>query len=529
MVEDPIAQQLLSAKRLRAEHLVNLVKAPNRERVSCLRAVADLHVDISQQLLDDEALDELLGLAKKVGFEERRKALFDGDIVNETEQQPALHMALRSAAEQNSFGAERVAAVHQTLAIMSTHVDALTQGRWLGATAKPIRTLVHIGIGGSHLGPKLMCQALQPYALGRIAIHYVDNIDSASLSSVLAQIDPEQTLFVVVSKSFTSQEVLANMHSARAWLLERGIPAAQCKRHFLAVTAHPERAQASGVDFADCLQLWEWVSGRFSLWSAVSLAVAVHIGMQGFVDFLSGARQIDQHFQVTPMADNLPLLLALTDIWNAHALNSTSHAIVPYSKRLELLPAYLQQLQMESNGKRVSRAGKPLRHRTSSVWWGGAGTNGQHSYYQFLHQGTEQTAMDFILCLSDQNCLPDHQDWLVSACLAQSTVLAKGNLVDSPEEQDAGLDAHQWLPGNRPSNTIVLPALTPAVMGQLLALFEHRIFCQSVLWDINPFDQFGVERGKQITASVYTTIVSEQPAADAFIEKILSLYRAVRR
>lgn len=529
MIEDPIAQQLLSAKRLRAEHLVKLIDAPNRERVSCLREVADLHVDISQQLLDDEALGELLELAKKAGFDERRKALFDGDIVNETEQQPALHMALRSAAEPNGFGTEQVAAVHQTLATMAAHVDTLTQGRWLGATAKPVRTLVHIGIGGSHLGPKFLCQALQPYTLGRIGIHYVDNVDGANLSSVLAQIDPEQTLFVVVSKSFTSQEVLANMYSARTWLLERGIPAAQCKRHFLAITAHPERAQASGVEFADCLQLWEWVSGRFSLWSAVSLTVAVHIGMQSFVDFLSGARQMDQHFQTTPMADNLPLLLALTDIWNAHALNSTSHVILPYSARLELLPTYLQQLQMESNGKRVSRTGQPLQHHTSGVLWGSAGTSGQHSYYQFLHQGTGQTAMDFILCLSDQSCLSGHQDWLVSACLAQSTVLAKGDLHDSTEGRDASLDAHQWLPGNSPSNTIVLPALTPAVMGQLLALFEHRIFCQSVLWDVNPFDQFGVERGKQLTAGVHAAIVAEESVADTFIEKILSLYRAVRR
>lgn len=522
---DDIGQQFqASRQRLATCRLSDLSKLA-RGRLDTIFAAADIQVDLSRQLLDDQALSELLQYADRMKFAERRRALFVGDLVNQTEQRPALHMALRADRKNKVFALQQLNAVHSTLDRMSHFVGLLLQGRWRGASGKPIRDLVHIGIGGSHLGVKLACRALQPYGLGRITTHHVADVDGAALADVLAQVQPEQTLFVFASKSFTTREVLVNLGSVRSWLLERGIAGSGLAEHLLAVTAHPERAETHGIAPDKCLPVWDWVTGRFSLWSAIGLPVAVQLGMPGFLDLLAGARRMDEHFMAAPMADNLPLLLALVDLWNNNVLGMASHAVLPYSQRLALLPAYLQQLHMESNGKHISRAGLPVRHRTAQVLWGGAGVDGQHSYYQYLHQGTERAAIDFILCLGGGGSLPEHQHWLVSSCLGQAEAFAHGGKQQAAKPGDEGLAIHRELQGNRPSTMIMLPVLTPHTLGQLLALFEHRVFCQSVLWDVNPFDQFGVEQGKQVAGRIHAAILKQNNTGEQTTDRLLELYR----
>lgn len=520
---DDIGRQFqASHQRLAAGHLSALSELA-RKRLGTIFTAADIRVDLSRQLLDDLALSELLQYAGRMEFAERRRALFAGAPVNHTEHRPALHMALRAERKNTAFAPQQLNAVHGALDQVAHCVQLLLQGRWCGASGKPIRDLVHIGMGGSHLGVKLACHALQPYALGSINTHHVADVDGAALADVLARVQPEQTLFVFASKSFTTTEVLVNLGSVRSWLLERGIGSGLAA-HLLAVTAHPERAEAHGIAPDRCLPIWDWVTGRFSLWSAIGLPVAAQLGMPGFLDLLAGARRMDEHFMAAPMADNLPLLLALVDLWNNNVLGMASHAVLPYSQRLALLPAYVQQLHMESNGKRISRAGVPVRHRTAQVLWGGVGVEGQHSYYQYLHQGTERAAIDFILCFNGAESLPEHQHWLVSSCLGQAEAFACGGKPTRVKPIDAGLAIHRELPGNRPSTMIMLPALTPNTLGQLLALFEHRVFCQSVLWDVNPFDQFGVERGKQVADRIHAAILKRSNTGEQTTDRLLELY-----
>lgn len=525
---DFIRQQLrASRERLRSCHLGDM-RQLQRETVCTLLTAADIKADISRQLLDDEALADLINLAERRGFHDQRRALYTEEHLNFTEGRAALHTVLRAAPEDKHFSSRQLSEVQQTLAKLSHFTEMLLRGDLSGATGKPIRDLVHIGIGGSYLGSKMTCQALAPYALHRVRNHYVANMDGAALAAVLAKISPDQTLFTLASKSFTTREVLVNMRSAQSWLLERGIPESGLMQHFIALTAHPERAAESGITEDRCFLLWDWVVGRFSIWSAIGLPLAVQLGMQGFQEFLGGARQIDTHFRVAEPASNLPLLLALTDIWNTNALNLNSYAVLPYSQFLELLPAWLQQLQMESNGKRRCRSGDIASYRTSPVLWGGAGTNGEHSYHQFLHQSTERTFVDFILPQNNNHSLPDHQDWLVSACLAQAETLAEGDNLGAIQGRGEDMPAHRELPGNRPGNMIMLPDLTPRVLGQLLALFEHRVFCQGMLWDINPFDQFGVERGKVMATRLHDAITQQRCVGNEVTDRYLALYQEIQ-
>lgn len=494
-----------------------------RLHVSPLRSVADISVDISRQWLDDAALSELLNFAEKSGFAAWRQALLAGEPVNQSEKSAALHMALRATDDSSLFSTYQPG-VQAVWAQMASWVERLHSGRQLGATGQSIRHLVHIGIGGSHLGPELACRALNQFAAGRTQVHYVANMDASALSDVLRSLPPEQTLFVLASKSFRTREVLVNLHSVRSWLLERGIPEDEFRQHLVAVTAHPERAQEEGIASNHCLSMPEWVGGRYSLWSAVGLSVAVHLGMEPFMSLLRGAHQVDCHFFEAPPEQNVPLLLALIDLWNGNVLGLSSQAVIPYCQRLDLLAPYLQQLQMESNGKSVSRSGEPLMHRTSSVLWGGVGTNSQHAYHQLLHQGTETVAVDFLmLCNADSQTLFDHQQWLVSACLGQAQALACGNAQSLQDGAAESQDLQRLLPGGKPSSVFVLPDLTPSTLGQLLALFEHRVFCQSILWQNNPFDQFGVEHGKHLADAIYHA-TDDAAVDDKTTSRLLKLY-----
>ncbi len=453
-------------------------------------AGAGLLLDLSRQRLDGEIVEALLTLAAEQAFEDHRRALFAGDPINNTEDRAVLHTALRAPAAERPQTAAAVDDVDARLAALAAEVRG---GRWRGATGKPIRDVVHIGIGGSHLGPELVVAALGGTGTDP-RVHFVANIDAAALAAVLAQLDPERTLFVIASKSFTTLETRVNASSARSWFLERTGSREAIGRHFVAVSSNPDAASAFGIPEANRFELWDWVGGRFSLWSAVGLPIMLGLGADAFARLRTGAHAMDTHFRTAPATENLPLLMALTGIWNYNFLGVTNHAILPYSDRLALLPDFLQQLMMESNGKRVHRDGSEVGLHTMPIVWGGAGTNGQHAFHQLLHQGTRAFTADFILSAEDPAALPEHQRWLLANGVAQSQAMQLG---------DAGSDPHRRVPGNHGTTTIVLPRLDAEHLGALLALYEHVTFCQGVVWDINSFDQWGVELGKRLAKPIF--------------------------
>jgi len=450
-----------------------------------------LLLDLSKQRLDNHIVNALLELAQASGFPAARDALFNGEKINTTEGRAVGHTALRAAPDDRPAIAQGVGEVTKRL---EQTVAAIRSGRWRGATGKPISDIVHIGIGGSHLGPELVYEALSQPLNQQPRVHFVANIDAHALAAVLADLDPERTLFIIVSKSFSTLETKINASSARSWFLERMANSDAITRHFLAVSSNPEAASAFGIPEANRFELWDWVGGRYSLWSAVGLPIMLAAGNSAFAELLAGARDMDQHFLNAKADVNLPLLMALTGIWNYNFLGVTNHAILPYAQRLRLLPDYLQQLMMESNGKSVHRDGSPVAIHTMPVVWGGAGTNGQHAYHQLLHQGTRSFTADFIVCANDEHQLTDHHNWLLANALGQSQAMLMG-------EDNA--DPHKAVAGNHATTTLVLPDLRPHSIGALLALYEHTTFCQGVIWQINSFDQWGVELGKKLANPIF--------------------------
>jgi glucose-6-phosphate isomerase len=483
--------------RLAAEAITKPLSArtadPNRFADFSFSA-AGLLLDLSKQHLDKNSLEVLLQLAQASDFPAAREALFSGDEINNTEGRAVGHTALRATAAERPAIAAGVSEVTQRL---QQTVEAIRSGSWRGATGKTISNIVHIGIGGSHLGPELVYEAVAQPLGQKPRVHFVANIDAHALSATLADLDPERTLFVIVSKSFSTLETKINAQSARSWFLERMADPEAITRHFLAVSSNPEAASAFGIPEANRFELWDWVGGRYSLWSAVGLSIMLAAGNRAFAALLEGARAMDQHFLHSPSAANLPLLMALTGIWNYNFLGVTNHAILPYTQRLRLLPDYLQQLMMESNGKSVHRDGSPVAIHTMPIVWGGAGTNGQHAYHQLLHQGTRSFTADFIVCASDEHGLKDHHHWLLANALGQSQAMLAG---------DKNADPHKVVRGNHATTTLVLPDLQPHSIGALLALYEHTTFCQGVIWQINSFDQWGVELGKNLARPIFNQL-----------------------
>jgi len=384
-------------------------------------------------------------------------------------------------------------------------------GAWLGYTGQAITDVVNIGIGGSHLGPQMAAQALRGHRHPRLRSHFVSNVDGHDLAAVLAQVDPATTLFIVASKSFNTQETLMNAHSARAWFLRHGNEA-DLARHFVALSTHTEAVRAFGVDPANMFPFWDWVGGRYSLWSAIGLSVALAIGFDRFAEFLAGAHAMDEHFRTAPLEQNMPMMLALVGIWHRNLFGAGSLSIAPYHQDLRYLPAYLQQLEMESNGKRTTSGGGTLETATCPVIWGDVGTNGQHAYFQLLHQGSDAIPVDFIAALREGHDLPGHHAVLLANCFAQSEAFMRGKTEDEaredmraqglPEAEIAALLPHKVFPGNRSSNTILMDTLSPAALGALIALYEHKTFVQGVIWGVNSFDQWGVELGKVLAKSI---------------------------
>jgi glucose-6-phosphate isomerase len=478
---------------------------------------AGLLLDFSKNRIDGTALTLLANLARECGVEARRDAMFLGEKINLTEQRAVLHTALRAPRGQALIvdGQDVAADVHAVLDRVKQFTDRVRAGTWLGHTGKPITDIVNIGIGGSDLGPKMACLALRSYAHPNLALHFVSNVDGHDIEATLDKLDPATTLFIVASKTFVTAETMLNAHTARSWFLARG-KQEDLARHFVAVSTNLEAIREFGIDPDNMFPFWDWVGGRYSVWSAIGLALALSIGFDYFSDFLAGAHQMDLHFRQAPLADNMPVVLALTGFWNRQFEQCPTLSIAPYHQDLSRLVPYLQQLDMESNGKRVSRSGEALDVPTCPVIWGDCGTNAQHAYFQLLHQGSDVTPIDFIAALRPTHDLPGHHDALLANCFAQSEAFMRGKTIDEvradlqaqglASEDIERLAPHKVFPGNRPSNTILMDQLTPLTLGALLALYEHKTFVQGVLWDVNSFDQWGVELGKVLARNIQSEL-----------------------
>lgn len=473
-------------------------------------SASDLLLDYSKNWIIPETLTLLTQLAEQVGLAQAIEALFSGQPINFTEQRSVLHTALRSPAEQpiRVNGQDVMPAIHAVLGRMQDLTEAVHHGHWRGFSGEPITDIVNIGIGGSHLGPALVCDALQDYANTKLRCHFIANLDPDNQRDVLKQLNPAQTIFIISSKSFTSFETLINARAVQAWFNQVTGDNSVWQRHFFAVTAQQQLAQEFGILAAHIFPVWDWVGGRYSLWSAIGLPIMLQLGVANFRALLAGAYAMDQHFRYTDWAQNMPVILALIGIWQRNFLKCTSHAVIPYAYHLRNLPIYLQQADMESNGKSVGRYSNVLSYATGPVLWGAEGCNSQHAFHQLLHQGTAQVSIDFIAPISNK-FQQAQQNLLLAQVLSQSQALLLGKslaeasaelaALGMSDEQVARLAPYHVLPGNRTSNVLLLPNISPNYLGALLALYEHKIFVQGVIWQINSFDQFGVELGKQLS------------------------------
>lgn len=487
-------------------------------------SAAHLFFDYSKNLCTDETINLLCQLAKDAKLTKHIEAMFNGEAINYTENRAVLHTALRDPERTPHLIVENIdvtSLIKESLAKMQHCVESIHNGSWQGYSGKPIQDIVNIGIGGSDLGPAMVVQALQPYVHQGLRCHFVSNIDSTNLSETLKNLNPETTLFLIASKTFTTQETLCNAKSAKDWLLKNAPNKTEAiLRHFIAITAKPERAIEFGIATENVYPFWDWVGGRYSLWSAIGLSIAIAIGMDNFHALLNGAKAMDEHFRTAPFAKNMPVLLGLLGIWHINFFHADTQAIIPYDQYLSLLPAYLQQLEMESNGKSVSQDGNPVDYATAPVIWGSVGTNGQHAFHQLLMQGTELIPVDFILPLLSQNPLGDHHLLLVANCLAQAQALMQGRseeeVIQELKEQGLTVEAtrklipHKIIAGNKPTNMILMEMLTPETLGALIALYEHKVFVQGIIWRINSFDQWGVELGKKLTDKIVSALKGDK-------------------
>jgi glucose-6-phosphate isomerase len=470
--------------------------------------------DYSKNRITAETVGLLLALAEQAGLSGWIARMFDGDKVNATEHRAALHTALRNRSDRpvTVDGRDVMPDVRRVLAHMRRFSDALRDGAHLGHTGKRITDVVNIGIGGSDLGPLMVCESLEHYARADLRAHFVSNVDGTHMAETLKKLDAETTLFVVSSKTFTTQETITNAHSARAWLVGKLGDESAVAQHFAAVSTNLKATGEFGINPDNVFEFWDWVGGRYSLWSAIGLPIALHVGMDRFEELLGGAHAMDEHFRSAPPEQNIPVLMGMLGVWYGNFFGAGSNAVLPYDQYLHRFPAYLQQLDMESNGKRVDRAGNPVDYDTGMVLWGEPGTNGQHAFYQLIHQGTRMVPADFLAPLHSHNPIGDHHAILLANCFAQTEALMLGK---TAEEARAELEAlglggdeleallpHKVFPGNKPTNTLLFDRLDPHTLGMLIALYEHKVFVQSVVWNINPFDQWGVELGKQLAGKI---------------------------
>jgi glucose-6-phosphate isomerase len=524
------------ADKIRDTHLRELFATDPQRGDRMAAQVADLHVDYSKNLITDETVTLLAALAERVGLRERIAAMFAGEHINTSEDRPVLHTALRLPRDARLVvdGQDVVSDVHAVLGRMAAFAERVRSGEWRGHTGKPIGTVVNIGIGGSDLGPMMAYEALKAYRDGGLTCRFVSNIDPTDIYDKTHDLDPETTLFVVVSKTFSTLETLTNATEARRWLLAGldGDDAAVAK-HFVAVSTSEQRVREFGIDPANMFGFWDWVGGRYSFDSAVGLSLMLAIGPERFEEMLAGFHAVDEHFRTTPIERNVPALLGLLNVWYNNFLAAQTHAVLPYSQYLHRFPAYLQQLTMESNGKSVRADGSPVSYQTGEIFWGEPGTNGQHAFYQLLHQGTKLVPADFIAFSEPNHDIGEMHDLFMSNFFAQTAALAFGRTREQVEAEGASPEVapHKVMPGNHPSTSILGAKLTPSTLGQLVALYEHIVFTEGIVWGLDSFDQWGVELGK-VMAQQLAPLLSgpEQPGSgqDSSTSGLIARYRAQR-
>ncbi len=501
-----------------------------------------LLLDYSKNLILPGTIHNLSVLAKECKVEAKRDAMFRGDAINSTENRAVLHTALRNRSDRPVMvnGRDVMPDIHAVLDRMKGFSKAVRSGAWKGHTGKPITHVVNIGIGGSDLGPKMVCIALQPYSKRDISVHFVSNVDATHIAETLRVCPPETTLFIIASKTFTTQETMTNAHTARTWFLEQGGSEAGIAKHFVAVSTNAQAVQAFGIDTENMFGFWDWVGGRYSLWSAIGLPIMLSVGYENFIALLEGAHVMDEHFRTAPILENAPMIMGLLEVWYASFFKAESHAVLPYDEYLSRLPAYLQQADMESNGKSVQLDGERVGYHTGAIVWGEPGTNGQHAFYQLIHQGTKLIPCDFIACAQSHNPVGDHHEKLLANFFAQTQALMQGKTSDearaeleregkSPDEIDALLP-HKVFDGNHPTTSILLSRLTPHTLGMLLALYEHKIFVSGAIWNINPFDQWGVELGKQLANAILPALTTSEPVTgyDPSTNGLINAYKMLR-
>lgn len=496
---------------------------PNRFKSFSAKA-GDLLLDYSKNRVDEKAMEALFALARAAGVEERREAMWKGEHINSTEDRAVQHMALRYFGDKavKIDGRDVMPDVLEVLSRMKVFSGQVRDGSIAGATGESFTDVVNIGIGGSDLGPVMVTLALEPYTRADLRAHYVSNVDGAHISDTLKRLDPRRTMFIVASKTFTTDETMTNAGTARKWIAD-ALGDAAVPDHFAALSTNLEACAKFGIKSDRIFGFWDWVGGRYSVWSAIGLPVAITVGYENFEAFLKGAYEMDQHFLKTKLEKNLPVIMGLLGVWYRNAWGFSTHAVLPYDQRLSRFAAYLQQQDMESNGKSVTLAGKPVDYPTGPIIWGEPGTNGQHAFYQLIHQGTDVIPADFLVAAQPHEHLPPHHDKLVANVLAQSEALMLGKTKDEvvAELTAQGLDKakikaltpHKMFPGNRPSNTLMYPRLTPERLGSLVALYEHKVFVQGTIWGVNSYDQWGVELGKQLAKALLPKVQGQEKAS----------------
>jgi len=486
----------------------------------------DLLLDYSKNRTTEETMQLLFDLARQQQVEQWRDKMFSGEKINFTEQRAVLHTALRNRSNRPIMvdGEDVMPQVNAVLEHMGRFSEAVRSGEWQGFSGERITDVVNIGIGGSDLGPVMACEALRSYAHPELTMHFVSNVDGTQIAEVLKRVRPESTLFIIASKTFTTQETLTNAHTARSWFLGHGAAEADIAKHFVALSTNAEGVTAFGIDTDNMFEFWDWVGGRYSLWSAIGLPIVIAIGMQNFEALLTGAHEMDEHFRSAPLEDNLPVVMALLGVWYSNFFGACSQAIFPYDQYLHRFPAYFQQGDMESNGKRINRNGEAVDYTTGPIIWGEPGTNGQHAFYQLVHQGTRLIPADFIAPAESNNPIGDHHRILLSNFFAQTEALMRGKSKAEARSELEGqgvsgealeqLLPHKVFEGNRPTNSILFRRLDPKTLGSLIALYEQKIFVQGVIWEINSFDQWGVELGKQLANVIYPKLDADTTAAE---------------
>lgn len=529
-------------KEIAGHHMRDLFAAdPDRFRRFSIRW-NDILLDYSKNRITEQTILLLLGLAKDADVKRWIDKMFTGEKINSTERRAVLHIALRNRSNTPIIvdGEDVMPAVNKVLAHMRSFSESVRNSSWKGHTGEGISDVVNIGIGGSDLGPVMVTEALKPYAHPRINVHFVSNIDGTHIAETLKRLDPQTALFVISSKTFTTQETITNALTAKRWFLERVKNESAVAKHFVAVSTNAKAVSAFGIDTRNMFEFWDWVGGRYSLWSAIGLSIALSVGMDNFEELLTGAHEMDVHFRTAPLEKNLPVILALLGIWYNNFLGAETHAIIPYDQYLHRFPAYLQQGDMESNGKSVTHDGERVDYSTGPIIWGEPGTNGQHAFFQLLHQGTKMIPADFLAPMQTHNPIGNHHAILLSNFFAQSEALMRGKTEGEArrELEASGVRAneleellpHKVFQGNRPTNTIVFKKLTPRTLGTLIALYEHKIFIQGTVWRVNSFDQWGVELGKQLAKTILPELDSEDTVSshDSSTNGLIAFYKEHR-